>query len=43
MRFFLDDDVPTEVARVLRREGHEATELRDVLPVTASETRGVRG
>ena len=35
MRFFLDHDVPAEVARVLRREGHEATELRDVLPVTA--------
>jgi hypothetical protein len=26
--------VPTEVARVLRREGHEVTELREVLPVT---------
>lgn len=37
MRLFLDHDVPTEVARVLRREGHEVTELRDVLPVTASD------
>ena len=37
MRFFLDHDVPAEAARVLRREGHEVIELRDVLPVTASD------
>ncbi len=37
MRFFLDHDVPTEIARVLHRERHEATELRDVLPVTAGD------
>lgn len=37
MRFFLDHDVPTEVARVLKQEGHEATELREVLPVGASD------
>jgi len=37
VRFFLDHDVPTEVARVLRREFHETTELRDVLPVTAGD------
>ena len=42
MRFFLDHDVPTEVARVLRREGHEVTELRDVLPVTASDLDALR-
>ena len=35
MRFFLDHDVPVEVARVLRRQGHEVTELREVLPATA--------
>ena len=35
MRFFLDHDVPVDVARVLRREGHEVTELREALPVTA--------
>jgi predicted nuclease of predicted toxin-antitoxin system len=42
VRFFLDHDVPTEVARVLRREGHEVTELRDVLPVTASDLDALR-
>lgn len=35
MKFFLDHDVPAEIAGVLRREGHEVTELREVLPVTA--------
>ena len=37
MRFFLDHDVPTEVGRVLRQEGHEVIELRQVLPVQASD------
>ncbi len=37
MKFFLDHDVPSDVGRVLRREGHEATELREVLPVTAGD------
>ena len=31
MKFFLDHDVPAEVARVLRQEGHEVIELRQVL------------
>ncbi|MGB8355446.1 MAG: DUF5615 family PIN-like protein [Chthoniobacteraceae bacterium] len=35
MRFFLDHDVPVDVARVLQREGHEVIELREVLPITA--------
>ena len=34
---FLDHDVPVEVARVLRQEGHEVTELREVLPIRASD------
>jgi len=38
VRFFLDHDIPVETARVLRREGHEVTELREVLPVTASDS-----
>lgn len=42
MKFFLDHDVPTEVAWVLRREHHEATELRDVLPVTAGDLDALR-
>ena len=37
MRFFLDHDVPVTVARVLRHEGYEATELREVLSVRASD------
>ena len=37
MRFFLDHDVPVEVTRVLRHEGHEVTELREVLAVRASD------
>jgi len=37
VRFFLDHDVPTEVAGVLRRESHEVIELRDVLPVRADD------
>ena len=37
MKFFLDHDVPAEVARVLRQEGHEVTELRQVLPVQADD------
>ncbi len=41
MRFFLDHDVPEEVARVLAAEGHEITRLRDVLPVRASDTEAL--
>jgi predicted nuclease of predicted toxin-antitoxin system len=37
VRFFLDHDVPAEVARVLKAEGHAATELRDVLDITSSD------
>ena len=37
MKFFLDHDVPTEVARVLRQEDHEATELRQVPPVQTTD------
>ena len=38
MRFFLDHDVPVEVARVLRHEGYEVTELREVLSSSATRT-----
>ena len=37
MRFFLDHDVPGEVARVLRHESYEVTELREVLTVRATD------
>lgn len=34
MNFLLDHDVPIEAARLLRREGHPASRLIEVLPVT---------
>jgi predicted nuclease of predicted toxin-antitoxin system len=37
VRFFLDHDVPGEVARVLRYEGYEVTDLREVLAVRATD------
>jgi predicted nuclease of predicted toxin-antitoxin system len=37
VRFFLDHDVPAEIARVLRTERHEVVELRDVMNTTASD------
>ena len=37
MRFFLDHDVPADVARVLRHEGHEVVELREVLDVESCD------
>ena len=41
MRFFIDHDVPAEVARVLRQEGHEVIELRQVLPVHATDAEAL--
>ncbi len=35
MTFFLDQDIPEEIALLLRHWGHTATVLRDVLPITA--------
>lgn len=37
MKFFLDHDVPADVARVLRQIGYEAVELRNALPVTTTD------
>ena len=37
MKFFCDHDVPGEAARALRSEGHDVTELREVLPVVATD------
>lgn len=37
MIFFLDQDIPEEIALLLRHWGHTATRLRDVLPVTTSD------
>jgi predicted nuclease of predicted toxin-antitoxin system len=37
VRFFLDHDIPAELARVLRSAGHEVVELHEVLPITARD------
>ncbi len=37
MNFFLDHDVPIEVARLLRQEGFEVRRLVDVLPVETED------
>jgi len=37
VRFFLDHDVPVDIALLLRHWGHEATVLRDVLPITTPD------
>jgi predicted nuclease of predicted toxin-antitoxin system len=37
VRFFLDHDIPADVDRVLRAEGHTAVELRDVLSIKSSD------
>jgi predicted nuclease of predicted toxin-antitoxin system len=35
--FFLDHDVPDDLARWLRHRGHRVTCLREVLPTTATD------
>lgn len=37
MKFFLDQDVPEDIALLLRHWGYTVTLLRDVLPVTTSD------
>jgi predicted nuclease of predicted toxin-antitoxin system len=37
VNFFLDHDVPGEVAHLLRHWGHDVLTIRQVLPVTASD------
>lgn len=37
MKFFLDHDVPADIALLLRHWGHEAKVLRDVLPNTTPD------
>ena len=37
MNFFLDHDVPIEVAHLLRREGFEARRLSEVMPVDTED------
>jgi predicted nuclease of predicted toxin-antitoxin system len=42
MKFLLDHDVPTEVARVLSQGGHEVVELRNVLPRDTADAEVLR-
>jgi predicted nuclease of predicted toxin-antitoxin system len=37
VKFFIDHDVPGNIALLLRYWGHEATVLREVLPVETSD------
>jgi predicted nuclease of predicted toxin-antitoxin system len=37
VRFFLDHDVPAEIARVLRNEGHDVVELRNLLSIESTD------
>ena len=37
MRFFLDHDVPAEVAHLLRHWGHTVEVLKEVLPITTPD------
>lgn len=37
MTFFLDHDVPDDIAHWLRHRGHVITRLREVLPVTTTD------
>jgi predicted nuclease of predicted toxin-antitoxin system len=37
MKFLLDHDVPIEIARLLRREGHEVSRLGEVLSVRTTD------
>lgn len=37
MTFFLDQDIPEEIALLLRHWGHTATVLRDALPITTPD------
>lgn len=41
MTFFLDHDVPDEIAYPLQALGHETVRLRDVLPKTASDAEAL--
>ena len=37
MKFFLDHDIPEDIALLLRHWGHEVTRLRDVLPISTPD------
>ena len=37
MKFLLDHDVPTDIARILMNGGHEVSQVREVMTVRASD------
>lgn len=39
MKFLLDHDVPEEMYRTLRNQGHEAVRVRDVLSIDTSDSK----
>jgi predicted nuclease of predicted toxin-antitoxin system len=39
LNFLLDHDVPAEVARVLLRDQHEVSKVKDILPVNSSDEK----
>lgn len=42
MNFFLDNDVPVELGRMLRRKGHHVEILKEVLPRNAEDIVALR-
>jgi len=42
VKFFLDHDVPDDMAHWLRHRGHDVTCLRDILPMTAKDPNALR-
>jgi predicted nuclease of predicted toxin-antitoxin system len=37
MKFFLDQDVPETIARIIQQAGHEAQRLREMLPIESTD------
>jgi predicted nuclease of predicted toxin-antitoxin system len=42
VKFFLDQDVPDDLAHWLRHRGHDVTCLREVLPITTPDPDALR-
>jgi hypothetical protein len=42
MTFFLDQDVPDAIARIIEQAGHRAIRLREVLPTDSLDLAGIK-
>ncbi|HEY5233587.1 MAG TPA: DUF5615 family PIN-like protein [Verrucomicrobiae bacterium] len=42
MHFFSDQCVPTEIIETLRRDGHQVTQLRDVMPHNSPDSAVIK-